>query len=255
MKRWIFAALLAAFSVSLGAPAAQAGPSAHTLLHAVEQGNVQTIELELAKGANPNDRSAHPLGWPLLLVAVLHSQPEAIRILLRHGANPDARDARGTPLLVSAAGFDRLPYIRILIEEGHANVNVHDLAEIGDGRSAIHQAAARGDLPLLTLLIKNGARVDAEDRYGETPLYFAAQYGNLEAARLLLSQGANPNSRTRFTAMTPLLAAAEGAHAQLAKLLLASAADPKARNAFGQSARDLLHKLALARLPAATLTR
>ena len=76
---------------------------------------------------------------------------------------------------------------------------------------------------------------------GSTPLLFAAQQGNIDAARLLLSAGANvnesapdgiggnTNARTRFVADTDaaaLLVAIDSDHADMAHFLLDQGADP-----------------------------
>jgi len=42
------------------------------------------------------------------------------------------------------------------------------------------------------LLLRHGARVDAADDFGRTPLLFAAKDGNAECVRLLLEHGAHP---------------------------------------------------------------
>ena len=43
-------------------------------------------------------------------------------------------------------------------------------------------------------LISNGARIDAGDKFGQTPLYYAAFKGNVEAAFCLIGRGADINS-------------------------------------------------------------
>lgn len=43
-----------------------------------------------------------------------------------------------------------------------------------DGRSALHWAALFGNLPILSLLLANGAKTDGVDLSGKTPLICAA---------------------------------------------------------------------------------
>ena len=45
----------------------------------------------------------------------------------------------------------------------------------------------------LATLQRAGAQLNAVDDAGWTPLFFAAQYGQLEAVRALLAAGAEPN--------------------------------------------------------------
>lgn len=47
--------------------------------------------------------------------------------------------------------------------------------------------------PILFCLISNGARIDAKDKYGLTPLHYAAMKNNINAAQELVSSGADVN--------------------------------------------------------------
>ncbi len=61
-----------------------------------------------------------------------------------------------------------------------------------DGMTALMWAAYKGDIGMLTLLVGNGASVEAKADRGTTALMMAAQEGNTEAVRLLLSHGSDP---------------------------------------------------------------
>ena len=60
--------------------------------------------------------------------------------------------------------------------------------------TALHGAAARGDLNLMRFLIAHGARVDEPVKFGATPLWEARLYHQKDAERLLLARGANPDT-------------------------------------------------------------
>ena len=102
-------------------------------------------------------------------------------------------------------------------------------------------AVAENHTPVARLLLETGAAVSARSNNRFTPLLFAAQQGNLEAADLLLSAGAdvnesapdgiggNTNARSRFvpdTDAAALLVAIDSGHPELARFLLARGADP-----------------------------
>ena len=55
-------------------------------------------------------------------------------------------------------------------------------------------AAARGDAAEIERLVARGAKVDARDGYGRTPLHVAAYGGHADAMRALVKAGANPNA-------------------------------------------------------------
>jgi hypothetical protein len=56
--------------------------------------------------------------------------------------------------------------------------------ELG-GYTCLMEAAFNGHLDVCRLLIDKGAHIEAKDRYGRTPLHFAAGRGHLEIVRLL----------------------------------------------------------------------
>jgi hypothetical protein len=55
-------------------------------------------------------------------------------------------------------------------------------------------AAAQGDAAQIKALAAKGAKVDAKDGYGRTPLHVAAYGAKHEAMRALVAAGANPNA-------------------------------------------------------------
>lgn len=61
------------------------------------------------------------------------------------------------------------------------------------GRTPLACAAAQGQLDCLRFLLAAGARVDGHDRRGVTALLEAVRHDQLEAARVLLAWGADPD--------------------------------------------------------------
>ena len=48
-----------------------------------------------------------------------------------------------------------------------------------------------GNILAATMLLKNGANVNAKDRFGETPLLMAKQHGHARMVELLKANGAH----------------------------------------------------------------
>lgn len=121
--------------------------------------------------------------------------------------------------------------VRRLLRQG-ADVN----AAQGDGMTALHWAAERGDAELAEMLVYAGANVEAGTRIGSyTPLHVAARGGSAVVVQGLLDAGANPQSVTRNSGATPLhLAAASGSPAAVTALL-DHGADVNVRAAWGQT--------------------
>jgi ankyrin repeat protein len=71
------------------------------------------------------------------------------------------------------------------------DVNLTDDA----GRTPLHLAATHCHVDAAKVLLDNGAKIDAKAAGGTTPLDLAAQAGCVDMVNLLLSKGANVNAR------------------------------------------------------------
>ena len=107
----------------------------------------------------------------------------------------------------------------------------------GDGMTALHWAASRGDAELASVLLYAGASVQSLTRLGGyTPLHLASQFGHTSVIEVLLDTGANVSSTTT-TGATPLMHAAASGNVHAVRALLGHNADPDAReSAHGQTA-------------------
>jgi ankyrin repeat protein len=246
LKTWVLAVVIGgSLAAGVGARANFDHPSHanlnQRLTRATEAGDVGEMRHLLSLGADPNFRRTNAFKYPLLLIAITRGQPKAVELLLRYGANPEATDLRGTPILVSAAALSNSTTARLneaiaaLILRGHVNPNARDHAGIGDGRSALHLAAENGSDSLVQLLLSAGADPNVANRVGETPLHFAASHGHLSTVRTLLAHGARVGARSRFTHITPVMAAAESGYPGVVELLIERRADISARNTFGDT--------------------
>jgi ankyrin repeat protein len=125
--------------------------------------------------------------------------------------------------VADAAQAGDLATVRGLLKEGN-DVN----AALGDGTTALHHAAMRGDAEMLGVLLYAGANVRATTRLGGyTALHLASQRGHDAAIEALLKGGANPNLPT-VTGATPLMLAAASGHVAAVKQLLAQKAEVNA---------------------------
>jgi hypothetical protein len=79
----------------------------------------------------------------------------------------------------------------MLLEHG-ADVNC---VQQGDGSLPIHEAVRENHLGQIELLIKYKTKLEVEDSSGRTPLDIAVDNDFVEAVKMLLEAGANPNRR------------------------------------------------------------
>jgi ankyrin repeat protein len=101
----------------------------------------------------------------------------------------------------------------------------------GDGMTALHWAALKGDAELAQMLVYAGANVRATTRLGSyTPLYMAAKTGSGPVIDVLLKAGADPKAKA-LAGLTPLHMAATSGNVEAARMLLDKGADPNAKEA------------------------
>ena len=97
----------------------------------------------------------------------------------------------------------------------------------------IADAAMNGDVAAVRALLKKGVDVNEAQGDGTTALHWAAMKGNAEVAQMLIFAGANLRATTRLGGYTPLYLAAKGGHSAVVAALLAAGADPKATTTNG----------------------
>jgi ankyrin repeat protein/mono/diheme cytochrome c family protein len=171
--------------LSKGADVGARTVEGRTALHAasMQPGGDSLVKVLLEAGADVNARSI--VGQTPLFAAVSASL-ETTGLLLAHGADPNARAQTGVTPLMTAI----VPGAVELLVDGGADAHVRGKK----GETAIANAAARGDLAAVRLLLEKGVDVNVPDYRGYTPLMLAAHFDreSPEIISLLLSHGADP---------------------------------------------------------------
>uniref|UniRef100_A0A8C7Y4R1 Neurogenic locus notch homolog protein 1 n=1 Tax=Oryzias sinensis TaxID=183150 RepID=A0A8C7Y4R1_9TELE len=127
------------------------------------------------------------MGRTPLHAAVAADAQGVFQILIRNRATDlDARMHDGTTPLILAARLAAEGMVEELIN-CHADVNAID----DFGKSALHWAAAVNNVEAAMVLLKNGANKDMQNNKEETPLFLAAREGSYETAKVLLEHFAN----------------------------------------------------------------
>lgn len=117
--------------------------------------------------------------------------------------------------LIHAAMLEEKDALVELVARG---ANVH--CESASHQTALTAAAAGGKLAAITALVTRcGAAVDHETAKGDTALMMAARSGQAQAARLLLSHGAQV-TKENAVGVTALAAAVEAADPFLVRVAL-----------------------------------
>lgn len=135
-------------------------------------------------------------------------------------------NAAESPIADAAARGDR-EAVKALLKKA-ADVN----AAQGDGMTALHWAAERGDAELADLLVYGGANTGAVTRIGQyTPLHLAAKTGSAAVVQTLIKAGADVNVKSNPSGATPIHLAALAGSADVINLLADAKADVNAREA------------------------
>jgi hypothetical protein len=202
---------------------------------AVQHHQVQRVRLLARNGVDvrsPYSSDGRPAwrvaaGRTPVELATLNGDAAMVEALVAHGATPPALDPAGE-LMAAVFAADRAAVERLRAAHPEA---VASLAASRPG--LIVWAAAQGRADAVALLAELGFDVNARGRGDvpvesgwETALHHAAGNGDLELVRLLVSLGADPDSRDERFAATPLDWARHFDHQETVELL-ANAESPR----------------------------
>ena len=91
------------------------------------------------------------------------------------------------------------------------------------------EAVRAGDAAAARQALDAGADVNARFRYGQTPLFKAAERGNAEIVRLLLERGADPDVRDTFYGDTALTWPIDKGNVEIVRVILSKSRDSAGR--------------------------
>ena len=156
-----------------------------------------------------------------------------VEVSLKRGGNPNLKLVYGMPLIALCASIGRAEAVAALLDAG-GDINA---ASPSLGFNALLNAADKGNLTLMDLLIKRGADVEARINSGATPLMLAARNGHSEAVKLLLASGAQMDATTK-KGVTGLIFAAISGDEEAVRAILDAGANPFVRTVSGSTALD-----------------
>ncbi|MCB9233198.1 MAG: ankyrin repeat domain-containing protein [Bacteroidia bacterium] len=199
------------------------------LLQSARTHNLPKIKQAVASGEDinqVNQRGKTALHLVLMGTTSKPIVPEIIQFLLENGANPNLADKKGfTPLLLLVNGSlnENSPVLTQLLLDFGANVNAKSKKGdnsleilLNNSRKEINfevaslllragvqfqgdqlksppafTIAARGNVPLMQIMLEKGLEINQTDRWKTKLLVEAARHGKLEMVCFLLKPGAN----------------------------------------------------------------
>ena len=231
------------------------------LILAARENDIESAKLLVAAGADVNEASN--AGWTPLLIATNNRNYLLGKLLIEKGADvnkanstaftplylaTDNRNIEGGDYPVPKPDMDHLEFISILLDRGadpdarvNGNTETRTIFTMQwfyeAGATAFIRAAQSGDTALMKLLLKHGADAKAVTRNGDNALHAAGGIGwvegvtyewskeeNLEAVRMLLDLGLNPNEQDK-EGRTALMGAAMKGRVDVIRLLVERGAD------------------------------
>jgi len=149
---------------------------------------------------------------------------EAVRTLLRGGADVNAAQGDGMTALHWAALQGHVEMAKVLI---YAGASLESTTRLG-GYTPLHLAGMRAQAGVMAVLLKSGSDVHALTTTGVHPLHLAAASGRPAAVAALLEGGADVNARETHARRTPLMFAVARNGLEAMRVLLKAGADATA---------------------------
>eukprot|EP00439_Symbiodinium_sp_Y106_P044029 s5073_g5.t1 len=164
----------------------------HFLLRCAKNTKIEIMQLLLEAEADPNGNGSDQ-PWTPLCQAVLQHQLEAVQCLLAAGACIEKAGILGTPLCLSAL----IPQSDVMsaLLEAKANTEARTDAGLTPLLLATESLSSKASMDAATLLVEAGAVLDSPDPSGRSPLWIACARGQVRVVRLLLKAGARPSMR------------------------------------------------------------
>ena len=199
------------------------------IIEAVKNADADKIQELLA--IEPNlINTITPAGVSLILLACYYRNHEILKQLLNYEPELDIFGA-------AAVGdydrvYDILKFTPELVNEYSA-----------DGFTPLGLASYFGHYDIVKMLLAKGAEVNIYSKNGlqVAPIHSAVSADNLEIARLLLENKADPNI-IQSKGITPLHEATQNGNPEMVELLLNYKADPQAKLSDGETPLDLAIK-------------
>ncbi|CAE7606260.1 Ank2 [Symbiodinium sp. CCMP2592] len=189
------------------------------LFMACMKNHVETASFLLEARAHP-DRAYEVPGTTPLAIAAKEGHMEALRLLLRAGADLNLPTPTGVTPLVAASAYGQHDAVVLLLEN---LAQIHKTA--GNGMSPLLGACKHGRFRVVNRLLTYGADIHQAMRdEGETPFWMACRSGNINIVKELLEAKADMNTPNN-SGVTPLQIAKEMSHADLVVFLEALVMD------------------------------
>lgn len=165
------------------------------LLWATKCGHVDTVQFLLSLGADPNkgnDKGSTAFYW-----AIRYEHTDIVRLLLKNtqtkvDINKERKLGLVAPIVLASA-YGNYEIVKLLLKHG-ANPN----HVIPGGQTPLHHACKEGHAKVVRKLLEFKADFTAHDEKGDTALLLAGRFGHADIVRILLNLGDDPTHKNNL---------------------------------------------------------
>lgn len=158
------------------------------LWEAIKTKNAADVKLILTRDAQLESNQPKSLSFSalakVLAYTLRHADSDDLQLLLKSGASEYATRVTGASLLHLISASGNAPLLKAMLATCD-DVNIKD----SDGRTALHYATASrlNSSSMISILLENGANINAVDNNLESPLFIVADQIRNEVARILIA--------------------------------------------------------------------
>lgn len=184
---------------------------------ACQGGHEDLVKLLIEKGAHIEHRDKK--GYTPLILAASLGHHKIVQLLLLYGADVEAQSERNKDTaLCAAAQAGKYECCEILLTKGHANKEHRNISDY----TPLSLAASGGYVNIIKLLLSHGAEINSRtgSKLGISPLMLAAMNGHTQAVKYLIEAGSDVNAQIETNRNTALTLACFQGRAEVVSLLL-----------------------------------
>ncbi|MGI9298042.1 MAG: ankyrin repeat domain-containing protein [Gammaproteobacteria bacterium] len=190
-----------------------------TALHYAARANATGIIRDLLD-AGADLEAEDNRGLTPFFVSVLARHPSVVELLAARGADINVQADNDWTPLTFAARYGLTGVLNLMLNSPSLNADRRGPF----AATVLDMAAIRGDPEIMRMILQRYNRVFLTNNFGTTPLMFAAYYGRVDVAEVLIEETGGPLNQRDINGRTALMIAVSAGHPEIVEVLLKAGA-------------------------------